>query len=165
MACEVIVSSGAVFALWGKPTKDDVDHVRDELKRAAARAGHPVVYVTRVPTDAPAPDDEVRKHLSANIGTMILSCSSYHVIMEGTGFLAAIKRGALTSLLQPIWKKKKFYVHAHPGEVTGSLSDDERVAAEESLALADRRGYLSCQAPTIERVRASHSGRPSPGAA
>jgi len=148
MTCKIIDSSGAVFALWGSPSKHDVDQVHEAMKRVAARAGHPVVYVTRVPTDAPAPDEVVRKYLDANMSTMIQSCSSYHVIMEGTGFLAAIKRGILTRLLQPIWKKKVFHVHADAREVLSSLSGDERAAAEEVLSLAERRGYLRCPAPT-----------------
>lgn len=64
MAVKVIDSAGAVFAVWGKPTREDVDRVDEALKRVAERAGHPIVYVTRVPTDAPAPDDMVRKYLS-----------------------------------------------------------------------------------------------------
>lgn len=157
MACKIIDSSGGVFAVWGQPTKQDIVLVHEEMKRVAARAGRPIVYVTRVPTDAPAPDEEVRKYLSANMATMIQSCSSYHVIMEGTGFVAAIKRGALTSLLQPIWKKKVFYVHAEAREVVSSLTGAERTAAEEVMALAERRGYLTCPAPTAGLVRPAQS--------
>ncbi len=120
------------------------------LQRVAARAGRPIVYVTRVPTDAPAPDELVRKYLSANIASMVQCCSSYHVIMEGSGFMAAIKRGALTSILQPIWKKKVFHVHATANEVLRALAGDDRAAADEVLILADRRGYLDCPAPTAE---------------
>jgi len=157
MACKVIDSSGAVFALWGQPSKGDIDHVHEEMQRVAQRSGHPIVYVTRVPKDAPAPDEEVRKYLSANMATMIKSCSSYHVIMEGTGFLAAMKRGALTSLLQPIWKKKVFYVHAQAREVAQSLAGAERKAAEEVLAHAERRGLLSCEAPPGGQFRSAQS--------
>lgn len=150
MACKIIDSSGAVFAVWGKPSQEDVDRVHGELQRVAARAGRPIVYVTRVPTDAPAPDEQVRKYLSAHIASMVQSCSSYHVIMEGSGFMAAIKRGALISLLRPIWKKKVFHVHATANEVLRTLSGDDRAAADEVLILADRRGYLDCPAPTAE---------------
>lgn len=164
MACEIISSSEAVFSVWGQPTKEDIDRVDQEMKRVAALAGRPIVYVTRVPTDAPAPDDDVRKYLSANMAAMVQSCSSYHVILEGTGFVAAIKRGALTRILQPIWKKKVFYVHAGPSELLEALSGDERAAAEEVLRLAQRRGYMTCPAPTGERARPAQAARPSPGA-
>jgi hypothetical protein len=157
MACKVIDSSGAVFALWGQPSKGDIDRVHEEMKRVAERSGHPIVYVTRVPTDAPAPDEEVRKYLSANMGAMIKTCSSYHVIMEGTGFVAAMKRGALTSLLQPIWRKKVFHVHAQARDVARSLVGAERKAAEEVLAHAERRGLLSCEAPTAGQYRSAQS--------
>lgn len=150
MACRIIDSSGAVFAVWGRPTREDVDRVYGELQRVAARAGRSVVYIARIPTDAPAPDEQVRKYLSANIATMLQACGSYHVIMEGSGFMAAIKRGALTSLLRPIWKKKMFHVHATANEVRSALSGDERAWADEVLILADRRGYLDCPAPTAE---------------
>jgi hypothetical protein len=150
MVCKIIDCSGAVFAVWGKPSKEDIDRVHEQLERGLARTGQPVVFVTRVPSDAPPPDEEVRKYLSASIGSMMRTYSSYHVILEGTGFLAAIKRGALTSLLQPIWKKKVFHVHATANEVLRALSGDERAAADEVLILADRRGYLDCPAPTAE---------------
>jgi hypothetical protein len=153
MPCEVERCPGAVFAVWGQPTQADVVRVHEELKRAAHEAGHPIVYITRVPADAPAPDEELRNFLSAHLPTMTQSCSSYHVIMEGDGFVAALKRAVLTSLLQPIWKKKMFYVHARAEDVLPSLSGPGRTAAERVLHRADVLGHLSCAAPSSEPSR------------
>jgi hypothetical protein len=157
MACEVTECRGAVFAVWGQPTQEDILRVHERIKRVAHQAGHPIVYVTRVPADAPAPDDDVRRYLSTVLPTMTRSCSSYHVIMEGAGFFAALKRGVLTSLLQPIWKKKVFHVHAEANEVPESLSGSDRLAAERILHQARSLGLLNCVAPSSTRLHSIFS--------
>jgi hypothetical protein len=151
MACEVVCCPGAVFALWGQPTIEDISRVHQELIRGTRLLGRPVVYIARVPADAPAPDLKVRQHLRTHLQLMTQSCSSYHVIMEGDGFVAALKRGVLTSLLQPVWKKKVFYVHAHPTDVEASLTGLERSAAAQVLKSAELQGHLSCAAPSSGR--------------
>src|SRR5688572_28320968 len=92
MACEIVSTSGGVFALWGLPTRDDVDLVVGALREAATACGHPVVYVTRVPPSAPVPDRDTRHHLEAIMPTVAPCFSSYHVVLEGVGFAAALKR-------------------------------------------------------------------------
>jgi hypothetical protein len=155
VACEIIHSSEAVFVVWGQPTREDIIRVSREVAQTAARSGHPIVYLTRVPVDAPAPDAELRKFINGQMPTLIESCSSYHVIMEGSGFVAAVKRGVLTSMLRPIWKKKLFFVHARAEGVTRTLFGAERSAAEELLDRARRLGLLTCTAPASALPRSA----------
>lgn len=149
MPCLIVKTEGAVFAVWGKPETADVGRVLEELKQASAEAGKPVLYVTRVPVDAPAPEPEVRKHLNGLMPTIVKYCSSYHVVLEGQGFVAAMKRGVLTSLLQPLWKRRVFHVHATPSGIYGSLTFNEREIATRLLEAANARGCLSCSAPDV----------------
>jgi hypothetical protein len=145
MACEIVSTSGGVFALWGLPTRDDVDLVVGALREAATACGHPVVYVTRVPPSAPVPDRDTRHHLEAIMPTVAPCFSSYHVVLEGVGFAAALKRGILNSLFQLIWRQKTFFVHASVDQISSSVAP----AAQEDLrALLDRaseKGLLERQ--------------------
>jgi hypothetical protein len=149
MPCIVIKVPGAVFSVWGKPENADVVRVLEELKTASQEAGKPVLYVTRVPVDAPAPEPDVRKHLNGLMPTIVKYCSSYHVVLEGEGFMAAVKRGVLTSLLQPLWRKRVFHVHATANGVLGSLPADERDLATRLLKVAGEKGCLACSAPQV----------------
>jgi hypothetical protein len=148
MACEVIRTEGAVFALWGKnPSKADIDHVVGTLKTAAREYGQPVVYVTRVPCDAPPPEADVRAYLNVQMPAFADICSSYHVVLEGTGFLAAVKRALLAGLFQLNWSRGKFYVHATASEIPDKLYGVPLARAEKLLQAASNRGLLVSSAP------------------
>ncbi len=147
MACRVVRTRGAVFALWGKPVAADMDRVLAEFRAAAEETQGPVVYITRVPADAPPPEPDVRQHLASLLPLFLNRCSSYHVILEGSGFFAALKRGALTNIIQPFWKKRVFFVHAEASQVLEKVRDEEHRDAARVLQMAQTRGYLSCPAP------------------
>jgi hypothetical protein len=147
VACEIISTDGAVFALWGKPTAQDMDRVRAALQLAADDCGHPVVYITRVPRNAPPPDGAARARLNELMPGIVSVCSSYHVVLEGDGFAAAIKRGILTGLFQLSWRRKTFFVHASVSEVAHNVGAKEQRAVSALLELAARRGMLSGSAP------------------
>ncbi|HYQ27047.1 MAG TPA: hypothetical protein VER04_07505 [Polyangiaceae bacterium] len=142
MACDLISTQGAVFAVWGTPEIADMDRVLTEVEAAAKSCGHPVVYVTRVPVNAPAPDAQVRAHLERMMPQLLSACSTYHVVLEGEGFGAAMKRGILTSTFQLTWRRKTFFVHAKVTEVASSVPLDRRPAVARLLDAAQRRGLL-----------------------
>lgn len=142
MACQVITTHGAVFALWGKPEPRDMDHVTTTLEAAAELCGHPVVYVTRVPVDAPPPDAPARARLNELMPRLVSACSTYHVVLEGEGFGAAVKRGILTGVFQLSWRRKTFFVHASVSEVTRTVASECRKAVHDLLTTAERRGLL-----------------------
>lgn len=142
MSCEVISTQGAVFAVWGKPEIADMDRVLTEAEAAAKSCGHPVVYITRVPVDSPAPEALVRAHIERLMPTLLKACSTYHVVLEGDGFGAAMKRGILTGMFQLSWRRKTFFVHAKVTEVASSVPLDKRPAVARLLESAGRRGLL-----------------------
>ena len=128
---------------------EDVERVRLAVAAAADAYQQPIVYVTRVPSKAPAPDEPVRRHLDAVLPEIARRCSSYHVILEGAGFIAAVKRSVLTNLLQPIWRPRKFYVHAHATEVPPHLDATEQVNVNALLKRAQRHDLLTCGPPGL----------------
>lgn len=143
MGCELISMPGAVFALWGRPTITDIDRVKAELDTAAASCGHPVVYVARIPVDAPPPDARARARIDELMPSVLQVCSTYHVVLEGEGFGAAIKRGILTGIFQLSWRRKTFFVHATAGDVLRSVAPDCKSAVSALLTAAKARGLLT----------------------
>jgi len=142
MACEVFSIPGAVFALWGKPTVADLERVWNALQAATDACGHPVLYVTRIPVNSPPPDAAARVRLDAMMPRISQVCSSYHVVLEGEGFGAALKRGILLGLFQLCWRQKTFFVHATVEEVFDHLPPELRPVAHAIVQAARARGLL-----------------------
>jgi hypothetical protein len=153
MACQIVTVRGAVFVLWGKPSYADIDDVKAAVEAEAATCGHPVVYVTRVPVSAPAPDARVRARLDEVLPTLVKSCSSYHVVLEGEGFGAAMKRGILTGLFQLSWRRRTFFVHANTSEVAAAVGEEHGGTVRRLLATADRQGLLGASLPSGASTR------------
>jgi hypothetical protein len=143
MSCEIVATQGAVFCVWGKPTRSDVDRVEAQLRASALEFGGPVTYITRVPAQAPAPDGDVRKYLNAAIPRIMASCSTYHVVLEGVGFVAAMKRGILTSLFQLGFRKGSFFVHSSVEEVRLRVAKAVRPNVDELLKVAAKKALLT----------------------
>lgn len=147
MACDIISVEGAVFALWGKPTKADLDRVIDRVELIAQASGRPVVYITRVPRSAPPPEADVRQHLNSLMPRFVRACSSYHVLLEGDGFISAVKRAILVSLLQFGWRSGSFFVHNNEKGVAAKVERPVRPDVEAILALAATKGLLTAPPP------------------
>jgi hypothetical protein len=141
--CEIISTRGALFALWGRPTVEDIDRVRAALQVAADECGHPVVYLTRLPPNSPPPDGAARARLDELMPGIGSVCSSYHVVLEGDGFGAALKRGILTGLFQLSWRRKTFFVHASVNDVARNVGPEQQAAVARILGLAAGRGLLT----------------------
>ncbi|MDF3065642.1 MAG: hypothetical protein K0R38_1243 [Polyangiaceae bacterium] len=143
MACQIVTTRGAVFVVWGRPSPADMNEVLAAVEAAAASCGHPVLYVTRVPVSAPPPDASARARLDEVMPSLVKACSTYHVVLEGEGFSAAVKRGILTGLFQLSWRRKTFFVHADSAEVGSALAEHCRATVQRLLTAAERRGLLS----------------------
>jgi hypothetical protein len=74
-------------------------------------------------------------------------CSSYHVVLEGDGFGAAVKRGILTGVFQLGWRRGTFFVHSTVAEVAHNVAPEHRQAVAALLALAAARGLLAGLGP------------------
>jgi hypothetical protein len=149
MACEIISVDGAVFALWGKPTKTDLDRVVQKVEQVAAAAGHPIVYIARIPKDAPAPDGEPRAYMNSLIPRFVKVCASYHAVLEGSGFVSAVKRAILAGIFQFGFRSGTFYVHETEKSVVGKVDRNMRPHVEALLALAAQKGLLTAPPPGL----------------
>jgi hypothetical protein len=146
MAVNIVSGKGCVFSVWGKPKKSDMDLIEKELREAALVSGGPVTYITRVPVDAPAPDPDVRRHLDSLMPKIVESCSTYHVVLEGKGFVAAVKRAVLNSLFQIRWKRGVFFVHASATEVAHAVPSARMAEVKAVIERARVVGLLTADA-------------------
>lgn len=147
MACEILSVEGAVFALWGKPTKADMDRIVDRIELIAKATGRPIVYVARVPRNGPAPDDDVRAYMNQVRPRFMKSCSSFHTVLEGSGFVSAFKRAVLTGLLQWGFRNGTFFVHETEKSISAKVERFERPIVEALLAKAAAQGLLTAPPP------------------
>ncbi len=147
MACEIISVEGAVFVLWGKPTKQDLDRVVDRVELIASASGCSIVYIARIPKNAPAPDDEARAHMNALMPRFIKVCSSYHAVLEGSGFVSAVKRAILAGLLQFGFRNGSFFVHENEKGILAKVDRGMRRQTEAVLDLAETKGLLKAPPP------------------
>jgi hypothetical protein len=147
MACQIISTPGAVFCVWGQPTVQDMDRVAAALEAAYKACGHPVVYITRVPVNAPPPNAQVRARLNAVMPMISKWFSTYHVVLEGVGFGAALKRGILVGLFQLSWRHKTFFVHSEVPEVALAVPREQRQVVHDIIGAALAKGLLTCAPP------------------
>jgi hypothetical protein len=159
MACEILSVDGAVFVLWGKPTKADLEQVVNRVELIASASGHPIVFIARIPKGAPAPDDAARAYMNALMPRFVKATSSYHAVLEGGGFVSAIKRAILAGLLQFGFRNGTFFVHENEKSILAKVERRLRPSVESILAMASSRGLLT--APPPDDV----SLRPNPSAA
>ncbi|MBN1607121.1 MAG: hypothetical protein JW940_10845 [Polyangiaceae bacterium] len=159
MAIRIVSCEGAVFAVWGKPTMDDVEMIVSRVQLVAKTSGRRIVYITRVPGDAPAPEPNVRQRLNEIMPIARELCTSYHVILEGTGFVSALKRAILAGLMQLGWPRGTFFVHASYKTAPIKVPLEIRPDAEAILAMAEAKGMLTGPAPVTSEI--SHEERPA----
>jgi hypothetical protein len=143
MSFEAVSVRHATFVLWGIPSIPDVDRLRDSLKRHAARTGGPILYLARVPVNAPAPASDVRRYLDARMPDLLACCSGYHVILEGDGIVNALKRGVLIGLYQAQPNREKFFVHSTVGSVVKVVPPAMRESAADVIQMARDSGLLT----------------------
>lgn len=159
MACEIISVSGAVFVLWGQPTKDDIDRVVQRVEQAASEVNHPIIFMARIPKNSPPPEGDARAHMNRQMPRFIQLCSSYHAVLEGSGFVSAIKRAVLASLLQFGFRNGTFFVHEDVRAILNTVDREFRANAEAALALAEQQGLLTAPAPEDSTTSARKSQR------
>jgi hypothetical protein len=160
MACEILSTEAAVFVLWGKPTKADMDRVVNRLELVASASGQSVIYVARIPKTAPAPDDDARAYMNLLMPRFVKVCSSYHAVLEGSGFVSAIKRAVLTGLLQWGFRNGTFFVHESEKTIAAKVGLGARPAVETILNKAGAKGLLTAAPPDDGILSSDARARP-----
>jgi hypothetical protein len=92
-------SHGSVALIeWGTPELADVERVLAQVRRVRER-GEPVLLVTYISEDAPAPSGEVQREMARHMNDLASICATGHAVFEGSGFFIAFKRSVLTGML------------------------------------------------------------------
>jgi|GEM_PF-810793 len=151
MVCRILRTKGAVLTVWGKAQLADLTELAHNLELAVGESGGPVITVSILPAGVPPAEDEVRDHVKGLIPKLIGNCSSVHVVFEGEGFLAAIKRGVLTGLLHATRRQHLFHVHGSQASMLTAIQGETHAAAVASLIqLAQERGYFALNPTGLE---------------
>lgn len=155
MTCELVGTERALFVAWGTPEVDDVERIIDDVRQRLNGTKGAIFYVTRVPSDAPAPDANVRRRLNQILPTLVEYCASYHVILEGDGFVAAMKRGVLLSLFQLTQKRGLFHVHPSVDAFRLKVPSEWRLEIKRLLELSEERDLLVGPVPNERKGHGS----------
>jgi hypothetical protein len=132
MACEVAESGRVVLAVWGKPELDDLPRLEQTVRRVRLTAG-PVIFISRVPPHAKAPEPQVRDAIVRMLNHFIELCASYHAVMEGSGVAAAGKRTVLSAIFLMTGRRKHYHVHSRCTEVAGCVPAEQLPELQSAL--------------------------------
>jgi hypothetical protein len=153
MACMIIANDGVVFVTWGIPTMADVQRVFESIQTTAKQSGRRIVYIARVPADAPAPNSKVSECLRELMAEVATNCSAMHLIFEGTGFIAAAKRAFQMTLFRIAGRHAQFFVHSTVEQVARRLNPDDLPRVQTVLKKALEDGLLHGVGPESVSVR------------
>ena len=84
---------------WGVPEVADCEEIKARIPALRERAGKPLVYIAVMPADLPKLEDDHRKILMDLTEAVLPACHKLIIVMEGTGFRAAILRSAMTAVM------------------------------------------------------------------
>lgn len=162
MGCHVVVKGRAVLAEWSvtdAPCLADLDRIMSAAARAHQEAGARVVFVSRVPSQAPVPDAAFRDAMNRKMSAFLEDITQFHAVMEGTGFVNTTKRAVVSTLYLATGRRKTFFVHDRlrgvissvPAEARQDVLDLVLAAEPHSLAsIANSLGHRDA-APAHER--------------
>jgi hypothetical protein len=80
---------------------------------------------------------------------VLASCSSFHVILEGDGFVAALKRGVMLSIFQMCRQRGILFVHSNCEEVHKHIDQRKGMALKHLLQRARDLGMLDRTPQTV----------------
>lgn len=143
MTCETLRHQNIYFVLWGTPEVADFDRILWDVRHLVRETGRSAVYIARVPAGAPAPDARVRSYMSQLAPEFFTVCSSFHVVLEGIGFVAAVKRSVMIGLFQLSKHRGILHLHESPAKLLERAPRDEAPAMRTLLNQASSAGMLS----------------------
>jgi hypothetical protein len=119
------VFDGLYVLRWGdRPVVADAAAYAGEISAAAKRQGRPLVGLIIMPPSSAAPDEGFLKSQAALLPDIFANLEYAICVFEGSGFLAAIKRSALVTIL--LLSRKRFPVHVRSNLEEALLLDPPR---------------------------------------
>jgi hypothetical protein len=146
VACELNVHGRVMLAVWGRPEMDDIVACRAAVSSLHKQCG-PVVFISRVPSNEAAPDDQVRDAITELLGEFMSDLASFHAVLEGRGFFAAAKRTVLATVFLMTGKRLKYHVHSTLDQVLESVSPSDRNEVAAALMNFRNRGLIRPSVP------------------
>jgi hypothetical protein len=134
----VSATLGGLFVVrWGShPEAPDVDRYANEVQKARAAHGKPVVGLFIMPPDSVAPDEAFRRAQAARLPEIMSNLCYAVAVFEGGGFVSSLKRSALVAILLLAPKRYPIHVRASVedallGKPPGPIDFDAKRACAE----------------------------------
>jgi hypothetical protein len=144
MACDISSKGRVVIVTFGDPEIADLERIMGHVVKVHEKTGLPILYVSRVLESSKPPSSQFNQALKTRMGELLALCCAFHAVMEGHGFLAAIKRTAVSAAFLTSGKRSLFHVHGTMDEMIRSVGPAHRPEVVEALRASNvvqmRRG-------------------------
>jgi hypothetical protein len=90
MSCVTACIDDIYLVQWIVPAIEDVDRIVAECVEIRKKTGRRLDYIAIIPVDCDRPPDAVRKRMSDSIDSLLDTCETVHLVVEGTGFRRAV---------------------------------------------------------------------------
>ncbi len=122
MSCSIDTSGSVALVVWDVPELVDLGRILRVVEQLRADTGRRCPLISRIPDGSSPPDERVRKEFIAQMPRLVEHCSALHAVVEGSGFMATIKRCAVSSISLATGLRQFMFVHARAAAIPATLS-------------------------------------------
>ncbi len=141
MTCATGIVERVYLVRWEVPAAEDVQRILTEVANHHVRVGKKLYFVAVTTPESTAPDDATRRALGENLPKLLEWCESLHLVIEGKGFSATVRRAVAAGLFMVSGKRKSMFVHE---DIWAALEmTDYKARKYDIVALARSRGILA----------------------
>lgn len=133
MAYSILFIRPFVFTHWVRPEWDDLETLREKVRRFHADTRAPLVSVTITDHRSQPPDPAMRKELVASTASMSDVIRAFYTVVGGSGFQATVMRSVLAGM---------FLIHRGPVRPKVARSVEEVLDREAGTFDAPREDIL-----------------------
>ena len=140
------------FVRWVAPQPEDIDPLVADVRATKAKIGGRLDYVALISPDVERPSDETRRRMNEAIDTLLESCETCQLVVEGKGFRRALLLSIGIGVFLVSRNRSRTFAHGSLEDALEKIGfDGARVS---SVAEAVRK---ELGAPTPESVTAGTS--------
>ncbi len=145
MSCSIDTSGSVALVVWDVPEVADLGRILRVMDRLRTDAGTRCPLISRIPDGSAPPDETVRKQFIAQMPRLVEHCSALHAVVEGSGFMATVKRCAVSSISLATGLRQFLFVHANAAAIPATLPAEApgaQRAMSDALRSFEARGLI-----------------------
>ena len=109
MAHRRLLVDRVMCVAWRTPDHDDLTTIIGDISANKARLGRPLLYYSVIGHKG-IPQGDVRDKLVGFYTSLLASCDSMHVVIEGSEFEQSIKRSVIASVLLHVQARGRIFI-------------------------------------------------------